>query len=65
MESEKPSGFKLFWIQFKLLLRKNIAVKKRNRNATIIQFCEWSALRRHAPAPAHAASCSAQWCLSS
>ena len=37
-ESAKPAGFKLQMMQFRLLLSKNWNVKRRNRQATFIQF---------------------------
>ena len=36
--SAKPSVFKLLLMQFKLLLKKNFNVKKRNRQQTLMQF---------------------------
>jgi len=38
MADAKPTGMKLMWLQFKLLVNKNLAVKKRNGKATLIQF---------------------------
>ena len=36
--SANPSVFKLLLMQFKLLLKKNFNVKKRNRQQTLMQF---------------------------
>ena len=38
MPPPPPTGFKLFLMQFKLLLKKNFNVKRRNRSATAMQF---------------------------
>ena len=38
MADAQPTGMKLMWLQFKLLVNKNLAVKKRNGKATLVQF---------------------------